>query len=57
MEREPVMGVSVSVNVYGNVEMGVGGFDEDVGEGTWVAAGSVLNLSPVDMPMREDTGE
>lgn len=45
----------MSVRVYGNVDMGVlvrG--EEDCG---LVAAGSVLNLKPVDMPINDETGE
>lgn len=57
VDKEPVMGVRVSVNVYGNVDIGVGGLDEDEGEGVTVAAGRVLNRSPVDIPMREEIGE
>jgi hypothetical protein len=53
VEREPVKGVNVRVRVYGKVEMGVA-VAEDLGS---VAAGSVLNRSPVDMPIKEETGE
>ena len=51
------MGVRVSVSVYGNVDIGVGGLDEDEGEGVTVAAGRVLKRRPVDIPMRDETGE
>lgn len=59
MDSEPVSGVRVRVRVYGNVEMGavavaVAAADEPRFD---VAAGSVLNLSPVDMPTSEETGE
>lgn len=37
--------------------MGVGLFDEEDAEGTWVAAGSVLKRKPVDIPSNEDIGE
>lgn len=38
--------------------MGAGWLDEeDVVEGTWVAAGSVLKRNPVDMPINEEIGE
>lgn len=60
MEREPVMGVRVSVRVYGNVEIGVGILERDErdrGEGVAVAAGNVLNRRPVDMPISDDVGE
>lgn len=37
---------------------GLVGFDEDVTEdGRSVAAGSVLNRNPVDIPISEETGE
>jgi hypothetical protein len=41
------------------VEIGVGWLaeDEEDEEGTSVAAGSVLNRRPVDMPTIEETGE
>jgi hypothetical protein len=42
----------VSVKVYGKVEIGVLGLGVDE-----VAAGKVLNLRPVDMPINDDTGE
>lgn len=48
------------MRVYGNVEIGVGmleGDERDRGEGVSVAAGNVLNRRPVDMPIRDDTGE
>jgi hypothetical protein len=59
VDREPVIGVRVRVNVYGKVEMGVGWLveDEEEDEGTSVAAGSVLNRRPVDMPIIDETGE
>jgi hypothetical protein len=58
VDREPVIGVRVRVNVYGKVEIGVGWLVEDEeDEGTSVAAGSVLNRRPVDMPIIEETGE
>jgi hypothetical protein len=59
VDSDPVMGVRVTVNVYGKVEMGVGWLVEDEveDEGTSVAAGSVLNRRPVDMPIIEETGE
>jgi hypothetical protein len=60
VDKEPVMGVRVKVNVYGKVEMGVGWLvedEEEVEDGTSVAAGSVLNRRPVDMPIIEETGE
>lgn len=57
VDREPVMGVRVTVKVYGKVEMGWLAEDEEDEEGTSVAAGSVLNRRPVDMPIIEETGE
>lgn len=56
VERDPVKGVSVSVNVYGKVDMGALGLgiNDDCGV---EAAGRVLNLRPVDMPISDDTGE
>lgn len=52
------MGVSVRVNVYGKLEIGVGRLEEaDDAEGNSVAAGSVLNRKPVDMPTNEEMGE
>jgi hypothetical protein len=57
VERDPVKGVSVSVKVYGKVDMGALGLginDDDCG---LEAAGKVLNLRPVDMPISDDTGE
>jgi hypothetical protein len=61
VDSDPVSGVSVNVSVYGNVEMGVLWFavaePVAVEAGTSVAAGSVLNLRPVDMPINDETGE
>jgi hypothetical protein len=38
--------------------MGVGVLEgDDRGEGTSVAAGSVVNRRPVDMPINDDMGE
>lgn len=64
VDREPVSGVRTRVRVYGKVEIGVPWFEvvvvldaDDDDEGISVAAGRVLNRSPVDMPMSEETGE
>lgn len=64
VDREPVSGVRTRVRVYGKVEIGVSWFEvvvvldaDDDDEGISVAAGRVLNRSPVDMPMSEETGE
>lgn len=64
VDREPVSGVRTRVRVYGKVEIGVPWFEvvvvldaDDDDEGISVAPGRVLNRSPVDMPMSEETGE
>lgn len=64
VDREPVSGVRTRVRVYGKVEIGVPWFEvvvvldaDDDDEGISVAAGRVLNRSPVDMPMSEEMGE
>jgi hypothetical protein len=60
VDSEPIIGVRVSVRVYGNVEIGVGmlvGEARERGEGVSVAAGRVLNRRPVDMPIKDDIGE
>jgi hypothetical protein len=60
VDREPVRGVSVSVRVYGKLDMGFGVLPGDVDEeddGVRAAAGNVVNLTPVESPTSDDIGE
>jgi hypothetical protein len=59
VDREPVRGVRVKVSVYGEAGIPDAAW-KPVGGGVEVeplATGSVVNRTPVESPMTEDSGE